>query len=503
MPVDPKSVLRYLQIHAGKSLSIKEIRKRASSPTRDDKKPKNRRKLLDKEKYSLPELEEFLKILSEYELISFHENYSKIKIRDPFLVEANFVVSRSGNGFGMGKFSKDIFIPIRKRFRANPKDKVSIRLTDMKKNRFEGEVITILKRFSESFLGKVIEDKNSFSLVQLIDLPDRPVYILRSKEKLSLNSYVVLKPLKKTQDIYMRKKSSSTREKKILQKLYTAELVKRQNWVTETDQIFSDLQRMAIKYALAIEYPKGVIPSTREVQEKYLIGLKDRWRRNLTKTYACTIDGDDAKDFDDAISLEKEKEITKLYVHIADVSFFVSKDSPLDQEALKRSNSYYLKPHVLPMLPNILSEEYCSLKPKTKRLAFTCEMRFDRKGNLLSYIFYNSIIYLNRRFTYDEAEKEIAQSQSKISEFWKFAKLLKEKRLRRGGIDLELPETEFRFDKGNKILGLNERQRLKTHQLIEEFMLAANVCAAQFCRKNKIPTIFRVHESMDKKSWRR
>ena len=499
MPVNPQSLLEYLQVRSGKNLKIKEIRQNVLSSSIQNRKP-TRSRSQRKRQSSPPELEEYLQSISEYGLISFNKDHPEIRVHDPFIVNATFLASRSGNGFATGKFSKDIFIPLKKRFGANHKDEVSVKLTNMKKDRFEGEVVQILKKCSDRFLGKVIEDRKSFFLIQLIDLPDKAICVLRSRNRPAINSYVLVRLLKKTEKVFIQKKSTmSTRERKTLQNLYRVELIENEKFSPEIDQTLSDLQRVVIKYSLPAKYPENAIPSKKEIEKKYSLGLEERSRIDLTKIYACTIDGEDAKDFDDAISLEKEKGIIKLYVHIADVSFFISKGSVLDQEALKRGNSYYLKPNVLPMLPNILSEEYCSLKPKTRRLALTCEICFDQKGNILRYDFYQSIIYLSQRFTYEKAEADMDSKGSEIDQFWQFARLLRERRLKTGGIDLDIAEAEFSFDEKKRVTGINKKSRLMSHQLIEEFMLAANICAAQFCRKNKIPVVYRIHEPMDKK----
>ncbi|RME91897.1 MAG: VacB/RNase II family 3'-5' exoribonuclease, partial [Candidatus Hydrogenedentota bacterium] len=207
-----------------------------------------------------------------------------------------------------------------------------------------------------------------------------------------------------------------------------------------------------------------------------------------------TIDGKDSKDFDDAISIEKAKQGYTLYVHIADVSFYVNVNSALDKEAFRRGNSWYLANSVIPMLPAVLSEKICSLNPKTKRLAFTCEMQFNKAGEIVSYSFYKSKIYLKRRYTYEQAEKELKKKKGKLSLFYELTKILEEKRNKEGRIALEIPEMQADWDETGRLISIRQKERLESHKLIEECMLSANICAARYAKKHRLPFLYRVHE---------
>ena len=146
------------------------------------------------------------------------------------------------------------------------------------------------------------------------------------------------------------------------------------------------------------------------------------------------------------------------------------------------------------MLPEIISNEFCSLKPKSRRLAMTCEIHFDKHLSIKNYKFYPSLIYINDRFTYQMAEKELEKQNGKIYETWLLAERLIDCRIKKGRIDLNLDEVALSYDRDNNITSIGLRQRLRSHRLIEECMISANICAARFVKKHKLPAMHRVHE---------
>jgi ribonuclease R len=216
----------------------------------------------------------------------------------------------------------------------------------------------------------------------------------------------------------------------------------------------------------------------------------------VTGSYIFTIDGEDAKDFDDAIACRKIPGGFELDVHIADVSFFVRPGTPLFDEALRRGNSYYLAGSVIPMLPEILSNEFCSLKPKTKRLAFTVRMHFDQKGKMTGYELFRSVIYINKRYTYKEAQKALGKKKSPLADAMELAELLIAHRNAQGRIDLNIAEQKAIYNKEGKFLGLEKQERLQSHRLVEECMLSANQAVANYALKHHLPILHRNHESM-------
>ncbi len=226
-------------------------------------------------------------------------------------------------------------------------------------------------------------------------------------------------------------------------------------------------------------------------------------RRDYTQEYVFTIDGADAKDLDDAISLVKKGKNYLLTVHIADVSFYVREDSSINEEAFARATSIYLVDRVVPMLPKVLSNGICSLNPEEERLTLSIEMLIDSQGNILKSDIYEGLIKSMRRFTYKEVtslledKKPILDIDEKLIpillDMQNLAQILKRKRLNEGSIDFDIPETKIICDKKSRPIQVIPVERMISHQMIEDFMLTANKAVALFLEKNKIG-IFRVHE---------
>jgi ribonuclease R len=443
-------------------------------------------------------IDRFLKDLETYDLVQVKG--SQVIPRHPFLIEARLSVAPNGMGFGMGGFDRDIMIPPGKRNGANHRDKVLVEIMDISRDRYEGRVVSIVEQFTTQYLGKVRESLGSgIHLINLIDLPDLPAGLLKHSGAVEANSYMIVEETGETREIALPEKQTADknrRNKKDDYPLHKECNVYRLVKNVPVAQSSSDHMRIAARFNIPVEYNKELIPRKRDMKKLEKAGMKDKNRKNLKKLYSCTIDGADSKDFDDAISFEKRGDVSILYVHIADVGHYVAKDTPLDMEAFKRGNSYYLKNSVLPMLPPILSEDFCSLRPKTKRLSFTCEMHYDENAELLEYHLYKSIIHLGKRFTYEDAEKQLDKKGSPLHDTWQLAKKLHEKRVATGKIELNIKETDIVVDAHGRILAMHEKARLNSHRLIEECMLSANICTAKFMREKKIPGIYRVHDPM-------
>ncbi len=229
-------------------------------------------------------------------------------------------------------------------------------------------------------------------------------------------------------------------------------------------------------------------------------------RLDLRHLPFVTIDGEDAKDFDDAVYCEKRPEGGwVLYVAIADVSHYVKPHTALDKESLNRGNSVYFPGQVIPMLPEVLSNELCSLKPNVNRLTLVCEMEISAQGKLEGYQFHEGVIHSQARLTYNQVYAMIEQGDAKLQktfkklvphlqELFSVYRKLHAARLKRGAIDFDLPETKIIFGPDRKIDRIIALIRNDAHRLIEECMLCANICAARFLSKNESPGLFRVHE---------
>ncbi|MGH8727161.1 MAG: ribonuclease R [Burkholderiales bacterium] len=260
------------------------------------------------------------------------------------------------------------------------------------------------------------------------------------------------------------------------------------------------LRKHRLPHVFPADVGKTSLKFSRELKDADLKGRED-----LRALPFVTIDGESAKDFDDAVVCQRHGEAYRLYVAIADVGHYVHSGDALDREAALRGNSVYFPRRVIPMLPEILSNELCSLKPNVDRLAMACEMNIDGKGNIERYRFYPAIIRSRCRLTYSEVARILAEPESfgegeikallpEIQLLHALYKLLIRSRALRGAIDFETIETEMIFDSRGKIERIVPRPRSDAHRIIEECMLAANVCASGFLRERDHPTLYRVHE---------
>ncbi len=255
---------------------------------------------------------------------------------------------------------------------------------------------------------------------------------------------------------------------------------------------------------------------TRQVHEEALVFAKDRKitegtgkrRRDLRSLPTITIDGERAKDFDDAVSIQIAKHGYTLYVHIADVGFYVDWNSAVDFEARTRGTSVYFPDRVIPMLPKELSEDLCSLKPREERLAITVELAFDRHGTRLSSKLYPSVIVSDERMTYTSVRKILIDNDPRerkryanlLQDFecmGELCSILRSSRLERGSLDFDLPEPEVLLDIQGAPEAILRAERNYAHMIIEEFMIAANEAVAEYLEALGVPILYRIHEEPD------
>lgn len=262
-------------------------------------------------------------------------------------------------------------------------------------------------------------------------------------------------------------------------------------------------------HAIPHTWPEEALAQAAKLPE--VVAEEDKLDRfDLRDLPLVTIDGEDARDFDDAVYCQRK--LTggwRLYVAIADVSHYVPVHSPLDREAIVRGNSVYFPDHVVPMFPEALSNGLCSLNPEVDRLCMVCEMTISRKGRISGYRFLEGVMHSKARLTYNQVGEILAQKKDPRSGLRKsYHHVVKHldtlhdcynalRRLReeRGAIDFDTQETRILFDENRKISRIVPVQRNDAHKVIEECMLAANVCAARFLEAHKLPALYRVHES--------
>ncbi len=267
-----------------------------------------------------------------------------------------------------------------------------------------------------------------------------------------------------------------------------------------------DIEGLLRINGLTSEFPPAVIKEVEQIPNR-VPRAEVSGREDLRGLITITIDPESAKDFDDAISLEiTDSGNYLLGVHIADVSYYIKDSTAVDTEALARGTSVYPVDRVIPMLPEKLSNNLCSLKPKVDRLTVSCIMEINRQGRVISSRLTDSVIRSNARLTYTAVQKyfdrakgfskktEIAAALDKMLEL---SRILRGVRIKRGSIDFDLPEPFVSLDKQGRVMDITPYPRYDSHRLIEEFMLAANVSVAKFALSNHLPILYRVHDKPD------
>ena len=370
-----------------------------------------------------------------------------------------------------------------------PPRRAKVRAGQAAQHRSEGRVIRILERARDTIVGTLQQSRNFYYVV-----PDDP--------RLVHDVYVQVPPRAKLP-------KTPTRDDKVVVRLEAWES-RHVNPEGEIIEVLGaatapgiDMLSIVRKYDLPTAFPKSVLDEAnripQSVEQKLIQGRED-----LRDQFIVTIDPDDARDFDDAINVEKidNTGVWRLGVHIADVSAYVTPDSALDREARRRGNSVYLPDRVIPMLPERLSNGVCSLNPDVDRLTHSVFIEFDKNGRAKNAAFAKSVIRSAKRLTYKEAyailqARPNGELSRRLHTAWQLASLLRRKRFEQGSLDLDFPEVKVHVDADGKPTRLERVENDQSHQLIEEFMLAANEAVARELRHRSIATIYRVHEDPD------
>ena len=384
-------------------------------------------------------------------------------------------------------------INIRNKYLANGLngDIVKVEVIPDKNNKLAGKVVDIVERNKSKIKGKVEFDGNEYYFV-----PDSENYIFDffiPDDK--LNGARV--------DDFCKARLLEWNDPR---KSPSVEIVEVIHNTTDYSVKFNGVIE---EYELPTHFPEAVIHESEQI-EKPKSQKSYPGRLDLRDEFVVTIDPDDAKDFDDALSLQIDSEGNRVVgVHIADVSHYIKENSELDIEARNRGNSTYLADRVVPMLPERLSNDICSLKPRTIRFAYSVLITYSKKAHILDYQIVESVIKSKRRYTYDEVLEVLKTGEGENAEFLlqlnELAKQLREKRFKTGGINFESSEVRFKFDENKKPIEVKLKTANEATQLIEEFMLAANqVVAKEFSKFTKdyrldapIPAIYRIHEEPD------
>src|SRR3989475_1852579 len=273
------------------------------------------------------------------------------------------------------------------------------------------------------------------------------------------------------------------------------------------DDFGVDVEIMIRKFHLPHHFPPQVLEEARQAQALGTAG-KAHQRRDFRALPMVTIDGETARDFDDAVTVRRlENGNFELHVHIADVAQYVTPDSALDQEARLRGTSVYFPDRAVPMLPLELSTDICSLRPRLDRLVMSCVMEIDHRGEIVGYELNEGVIRSAERMTYTdvngilENEAGTRKRYPSLVELFEtmrdLAMILNRKRERRGSIDFDLPEPVIEFDEFGLMKSITRSERNIAHRIIEEFMLSANECVAQYLETKRIASLYRIHEKPD------
>lgn len=405
------------------------------------------------------------------------------------LIKGSVGLKRDGSGFVIADDGgKDIMLTTRDMRTLLPEDQALVRIVDEDKRYRYGRLVEILQRTLTKVAGQYIEESG----VGLV--------VPTSKY---INSEIIIPPEKKG--------------KAKIGQLVVARIVEYPTKICgpigEIIEILGDQRGGNVEielaqntYGLSTSWSQEVLQEVQILKKEKASIPKNEYvgRKNLQELPFVTIDGEDAKDFDDAVYCKKATRGGGwvLYVAIADVSFYVAANSALDKEAFRRGNSVYFPSQVVPMLPEFLSCDICSLKPDVERLAMVCEIHVAASGEITRYFFYEAIIRSHARLTYTLAHAMLEGKDGSFShllphliELRHLYEVLLKHRTLRGALDFHRVETKIIFDNKNRIKKIVPLMQNYVNEIIEECMLAANVCASKFLLKHKIPALYRVHEA--------
>ena len=423
------------------------------------------------------------------------------------LIAGKLHIHQAGYGFLISEKpgESDIFIAAENTGTAMHGDRVVARISPDEpsgriKGRREGRVIRILERAHDTIVGTLQRSRNFYYVV-----PDDPrivhdVYVGQVSNSPQGESAVADLPLA------VSKVAPQIGDKVVVRlEAWESRHVNPEGEIIEVLGPASapgiDMLTIIRKYHLPTEFPRDVLDQAKGIPET-VDARQFEGREDLRGEFIVTIDPDDARDFDDAIHVEKIGSGWRLGVHIADVAAYVEPDSTLDREARRRGNSVYLPDRVIPMLPERLSNGVCSLNPGVDRLTHSVFIHFDKHGNAKSARFARSLVRSARRLTYKQAYAILTaapgdQLGERLHLAWELAALLRQRRFEHGALDLDFPEVKVWVDKDGHPVKLERVENDKSHQLIEEFMLAANESVARELKKRAVPTIYRIHENPD------
>ena len=399
---------------------------------------------------------------------------------------------RDGHGYVVRDDGEgDIYLPPNEMRAVLHKDRVKARIVRHdRKGRAEGRVVEIIERPPQPIIGRLLHESGVWLVAPEDKRYGQDVLIPKGATALAKAGQVVVVELTEPPSLYGQPVG---RVKEVL---------------GEIDDPGMEIEIAVRKYGVPHEFSDACIALSRTLPDK--VRPQDKRNRvDLTDVPLVTIDGEDARDFDDAVYCEQAKvgrgKGWRLLVAIADVSNYVETGSAIDVDAYERATSVYFPRRVIPMLPEKLSNGLCSLNPEVERLCMVCDMLINASGEIFAYQFYPAVMWSHARFTYTEVAAILANTRGpeairrkdRVADLENLSdvyRALLKARQARGAVDFETTETQIICDDSGRIEQIVPRTRNEAHRLIEESMLAANVCSADFIQESKHPGLYRVHE---------
>ncbi len=470
MRINEAFIVDFLRYKAGRPLKIKEMAKEMGVPGKEY--PTFRNKVKE--------------LIDSGKLVKLKRG--KIGVPSELnLILGNVAVNKGGFGTITTESGEPVVIMPTKMHTAFDGDRVMVRVGSGPDDELHGTVIKVIRRAEKNIVG-ILRRGPHFSTV----VPDdkkfrRDIYIPNRSTKKASDGQRVMARITHWDDPYRNPEGEIT------------EVIGRPG------DPGVDLKTVIKSHGLPERFPKKVLEDAQKAAD-YFTAAEMKNRRDFTKEIVCTIDPEDAKDFDDAISVVKSKNGYRLGVYIADVSHFVRDGSALDKEAFNRGNSIYLPGKVIPMLPEKLSNDLCSLKPNRRRLVYAVVIDLSPKGKVLDWRIVKGVINSRARLTYEEVQKffdngarnnRIKRVTGCLTTARELAKILQENRMSEGSLDFDLPEAKIVLNKRGEIVEIGNRIRLESHRLIEEFMLAANRVVALHVFRLGQKLLYRVHDRPD------
>lgn len=454
--------------------------------------------LLDVPKERREELAEVLDVLVAEGKLSLSKR-GKYKIPEASVLAGIYSGTARGFGFvSIDGWQQDVFIPADKTGSAMHGDRVQICVEFQRQDRrAEGAVIRVLERTNRTVVGYYQKSKNYGFVVPDNRKLGQDIFIPQGKDFGAVNGHKVVVEIT---DYGSSPKGADgiggrSPEGRIFEIL------------GHVNDPGIDILSLVRAYDLPEEFPDSAMEQAAQIEETV---AESEWegRKDLRDWQTVTIDGEDAKDLDDAITISREKFGYRLGVHIADVTHYVTEESPLDEEALKRGTSVYLVDRVIPMLPHRLSNGICSLNAGTDRLALSCIMDIDSQGKVIGHEIAETVIRVDRRMTYTAVNAIVTDQEPAVMEEYKdyvemfdrmkeLADILREKRKTRGSIDFDFPETKIVLDEKGVPLEVKPYERNAATKIIEDFMLIANETIAEDYFWQDLPFLYRTHDNPD------